>query len=625
MPITYSIAPNPHWVIIDNFSKLPIGAAIYTYSSKNPSVFKPAFQDASGNNPFPQPIVGFGNGTFPPIFWQFDSTAPDDLYYIRVYDKVNDPGNNANFLWDFIGLPSAANGGGGGSSTTNNDIDNLVVNGEFYRNIGNVVGSPSVSMITTIAPSNNAGLVANLSDPNGPASPDIIFAKSNTTSHDNITFTNFPNGASDLAPNPTPQFFVNYTSDNSGSESYKYFQFPIGKGVQNLSGQKVGIQIFARNNGGDPNVSLNIRQFFGNGPGASADVLTPVGILNFGAGWTRTLASSFVIPAISGASVVGSCGNDATFLQLAFPLSVAVNIDFILPSVYLGGIPSAIDFHSLDFVDAIVDSPRTGDVRTSLNSFSPYGWVPANDGTIGSPGSNATTRANIDTFPLFDLIWRTFQSNQALAPMYTAGGAPVVYGASSIIDFGTDNRQISLTRNTGRVMAGTVPIAISQTFSNVGNVMTVTSTASFINGTPVLISAPLPVNVLANVTYYAIVLSNTTMSIASTYADAVNPVPVAKVLGSNVVGSTVTAMPQHLIGSFLGEEQHLQLTAEVGPHVHPATSPGGQFLESGGVNANLTVGGGSGQIEPNTGANTPSGTPFNVMQPTVYMNIFIKL
>src|ERR1700682_5285922 len=97
----FTIEPNPHWVIIDNFSKLPAGAAIYTYRSLDPSVFKPAFQDAGGNIPYRQPIVGFGNGTMPPIFWEFDPNNPSDTYYIRVYDKENLPGSNAQFLWDF--------------------------------------------------------------------------------------------------------------------------------------------------------------------------------------------------------------------------------------------------------------------------------------------------------------------------------------------------------------------------------------------------------------------------------------------------------------------------------------------------------------------------------------------
>src|SRR6185369_2907575 len=270
MAKVYTIQPNPHWVIIDNFSRLPNGAAIYTYSSLNPSVFKPAFQDEAGSVAYGQPIVGFGNGTMPPMFWEFDDTAPDDLYYIRVYDS-DDPATQ-NFLWDFDGL-SGATSGGGGVVTSNNDIQNLITNGEFYRNAGTITPVPVFSIL---APSNNAGFVGNLADPNGPASPDIIFAKNNNTATDTISFPNVPDvdppGIASLAPNPTPPQYFNYTCSGAGAaETYKYLQLPIGQGLQNFSGQTVSIKIFMRLNSGTNNVSLTLRQFFGNGGSPTAD------------------------------------------------------------------------------------------------------------------------------------------------------------------------------------------------------------------------------------------------------------------------------------------------------------------------------------------------------------------
>ena len=87
-----------------------------------------------------------------------------------------------------------------------------------------------------------------------------------------------------------------------------------------------------------------------------------------------------------------------------------------------------------------------------------------NDGSIGSSSSSATTRANTDTFSLYDLIWNAI--GNAFAPV--SGGR----GASSIADF-TANKVLSLTRNLGRVMAGSLPVSIAQVFTNVGNVMTV--------------------------------------------------------------------------------------------------------------------------------------------------------
>jgi len=472
MAITYTIQPNPHWVIIDNFSKLPNGAAIYTYSSLNPSAFKPAFQDAAGTIPYDQPIVGFGNGTMPPIFWEFDSANPTDTYYIRVYDSADT--TIQNFLWDFDGLPGEA-GSGGGTIVANNDIQNLVVNGAFYRHVGTQTGAPSIPTFITLAPSNNAGYVGNLADPNGPASPDIIFAKNNQTASDSLSFPLFtPNGIASLAPNPTPINYLNYTSTGAGSgETYKYIQFPIVQGLQNLSGQTCSIKIFARLNSGNANVTLTLRQFFGNGGSPSADVVTAVGSPAITSSWQSFIFNGVVIPSIAG-KTIGTCGNDGLFLQVNFPLSALVNVDIVLPSLYLVNVlsASAIDFHSYDQVDAIVNSPRTGDQKITISPFT-LGWVAMLDGTIGNASSTAFY-ANIDAFPLFDMLWNTFVSNQSLAPMFTSTNVNVAYGADPFTDFNANNK-IQLTFQAGRAIAGVNSSHLLGTFVGAENQTLVTA------------------------------------------------------------------------------------------------------------------------------------------------------
>lgn len=614
MAITYSLAPNPHWVVIDNFSQLPIGAAIYTFSSLNPSQFKPAYQDAGGTIPYGQPIVGFANGTFPPIFWKFDTAAPNDLYYIEVWNKVIVPGGDAVLLWTFSGLSGSGSGGGGGTVTTNLDLENLVVNGEFYRNIGNQVGAPSIATSITLAPSNHDGFCGvqnNIGD--GPPSPDIIFAKGDQSASDSLSFTSFPLGDSSFStggsPNqPTPQLFVNYSCTVAGSETFKYIQFPLVKGLQNLNNVSISVQMWNRYNGGDTNITLALRQFFGNGAGASIDTVSTIGSLNLAAGsWTKTQFTSFLVPSIAG-KVIGNCGNDGLFLQIRFPSSVLINLDFILPAVYIGNTNSSIDFHSLDYVDEVITIPRTGDIRTSINSFHDYGWVPMNDGTIGSAASSATTRKNIDTFPLYDLIWNAIPDS--LAPVSSGRGA------SSIADFGA-NKSIALTRNLGRVMAGALPISTIQAFTNTGNIMTVPTTTAFYTGMAVTITGgALPTPLVINKIYYAIVLSATTMSLATTTSNAL--AGTAIVLTTNASG-TVVVYNTETLGSYIGEESHFQAPSEVGAHQHGLQyDPTG--LAGGGVGSLVFNAAGS----VNTKANT-NGDPMPIIQPTVYMNVFVKL
>lgn len=555
MAQVFTLEPNPHWVIIDNFSKLPNGAAIYTYRTLNPTEFKPAFQDAGGTIPYGQPIVGFGNGTMPPIFWEFDDAAPEETYYIQVWSAPQDAGGV--FLWDFNGL--SGGGSGGGSTVTNNDVENLIVNGQFFRNVGDQVGAPSIATQITLAPSNNAGIGGYAKNPDdGPPAPDIVFAKSNQTDSDSLNFvTVSPIGSNNFIDNPTPEIYVEYNCTVGGTgQTYKYIQFPIVKGLQNLSSATVKTQIFAKLISGNPvGVTLTLRQFFGNGGSPSNDVVTVIGggPITITPNWSKIPLPPQVVPSIAfPGSTLGSCGNDALFMQINFPLSDPIRVQFILPSMYLGSVASNTDFHTLDEVDAIVNSPRTGDIRYSLNHFSPYGWVPMNDGTIGNAVSGSTSRANQDTFQLFDLIWNTFQANQALAPMFTSAAVPIAYGASSVADF-TANRRLSLTKTAGRLLA-------------------------------------------------AVGLPST------------NSVPIT---GGTNTGTTWA------IGQTTGNEQHTLATGELASHNH-GVGGGGQFIATGAGGNNYGTGG-STTSNQSTTLDTGSNTPFNVQQPTVYLNVFIKL
>lgn len=451
---TYTLLPNPHWVIIDNFSQLPNSPAIYTYSSLNPSVFKPAYQDPAGAIPYSQPIDGLENGTLFPIFWKFDPSNPDDNYYFEVWSARKE--NGGTFLWAVNNFSGSSGSGGGGTVTTAYDLQNLIVNGVFFRNCGNQA-SPLASQTITLAPSNNAGFVndpnnANVSA-NGPVGPDIVFAKSGTLSTDSISFNLFtPFGDSALTGDVTPQVSMNYTCTVAGAETFKYVQFPICQGVQILGRQTCTITIWAKSSTSSQ-IIMRWRQFFGSGGATSADVFTNITTINLSPNWTKYTFTNLVIPNSSGKSI-GSCGNDALFLQVTYPTNPSTpNVDIVKPVLYLGTLPPGVTYDSNDNIDSIVNSPRTGDIRLSLNSFIP-GWVLMNDGTIGNASSNSTSRANQDTFPLYDLIWNAFQANQSLAPMFdSAGVGPIAYGANSVADF-TANRRLSLTKTAGRALAG---------------------------------------------------------------------------------------------------------------------------------------------------------------------------
>lgn len=86
----------------------------------------------------------------------------------------------------------------------------------------------------------------------------------------------------------------------------------------------------------------------------------------------------------------------------------------------------------------------TGDVKFTLRTTAPTGWVMMNDGTIGSAASGATTRANADTEALYTLLWNGVSNTYA--PV--SGGR----GASAAADFAA-NKPIRLPLALGRALA----------------------------------------------------------------------------------------------------------------------------------------------------------------------------
>ncbi|GGG51771.1 hypothetical protein GCM10010964_43690 [Caldovatus sediminis] len=85
-----------------------------------------------------------------------------------------------------------------------------------------------------------------------------------------------------------------------------------------------------------------------------------------------------------------------------------------------------------------------GDVRTTYRSTAAAGWVLMNDGSIGAAGSGATTRANADTWRLYELLWNTVADTWA--PV--SGGR----GASALADFNA-GKTLTLPRALGRALA----------------------------------------------------------------------------------------------------------------------------------------------------------------------------
>lgn len=369
-----------------------------------------------------------------PFFYPYDESneSLSQPYYIVIKNESESYQiTRANF--PFFNVNSGGGGGGGGSSVNNSE--NYLINNVFWRNIGSQ-NLQSQTQIT-VCPSQHDGF----------RYPDIQFMKNNTNGTDSVSFPAFPASLDPfLSGDPTPEFYLRHQCANTPTgESYKFYQFPVSYHIKTLSSIEFTftIQAIANSGGGDSaKIFIYLYQDLGSGVTPSTPLL--VKEFSLSNSWEKYSFQS-IFQSDFGVTT-SPAGDDAFYIQIGLPLNVPCDISFTKPSIYLANQAPVNNFQTYDQIDSVISSARTGDIRFSLNNFSPMGWVAANDGTIGSSSSGATTRANIDTWPLYNLIWN------AVSDTY----APVTgsRGASSYADF-TANKPMALTKMLSRVLGST--------------------------------------------------------------------------------------------------------------------------------------------------------------------------
>lgn len=449
--ISYSLLPIPRWYFADLTGKPLGGGFMQAWSSLDPTSPKTVFQDSGGVNAwptinyqppgssviFPNAIMFGANGEQGPFFWEFDTSDPDDLYFLQFYDAQGKP----QFSINNYGGPGGA--GGGGIITTNNFLKNYVVNNVFWRN-GTTANNGTFTNVqsgTVLAPSSHCDMQF----------PDIQFIRSNNSATDTITFLPFLDGQVPLNGDVTPQYYMSAHCTVAGTESSKVIRFPIDLHVKNLEQQTMTAIIWAKTGpaGGNQNFSLQINQSFGIGSPTS-DVITTwtIGTQSATGIWTAFTATIPIPPINDGTQTIGAGGDDATYLEIALTAggSGVGEILFAKPKLYLGTLSLFSELDTYDQVDSIINMPRPGDIQVSLRNTTINGWLLMNDTSIGSRASPAAYN-NISTWQLYNLIWNTVGATNA--PM--VDGNP--YGVSAIADF-SNNRALYLTKALGRALAG---------------------------------------------------------------------------------------------------------------------------------------------------------------------------
>jgi len=550
-------SPTLQEALIDK-NGLPLAAGIVTcYSDNSRTTLKNWYYQTGqpGNYnylPLPNPLRLSAAGTIQdvngadviPGFYPYSEldAAEAEPYYITV-DNANGQRQftRANFPFvpgEIIGPAEVPT------------YQNLIVNNGFWRNIESIdvkdptksttdFYSPLTIYYDTVAPSQHDGFML----------PDINFCKDAKGALDTVTFEKFPpnpTGVFDqLIGDVTPEYYCKLSTSGVGSETIKFFSIPIQLHINNLINTPYTATVQARvTNGLATNMIMSVYQSTGTGGDLGGDLQTEA--FPLGSEWNQfQLRRTFPADAIN----VGNGGDDGFYLLIGFPPGQLLEVEFAMPSVYLGTQIPTLSFLTYDMVNAVINSARTGDIRTSVNSFYPYGWVPMNDGTIGYDAgtlgvSKPTARNNPDTWQLFNLLWNYAKpfdvgggaASNPICQLYSNAVPPVPidFGISAYADFNA-GKLLALTKMFGKVLAGNVPVdallagIYSQTFTavNVTSTFTVTNNTTTVtvpsitglqNGLQITVSTTttLPSPLVAGTPYYIQSVSGNTFHLSLT-------------------------------------------------------------------------------------------------------------
>ena len=630
-PALLIAAPFLQEVLVDNATGLPMADGVITlYQDNSRTTLKNWYYQTGSpgsytylplDNPLTLSSAGSitdpnGNDTIP-FFYPYsetDNTTPQ-AYYITVVDA------NGQSQFTRQNFPFIAGGGSTPPFNQTPTYENYIINNNFWRNIGSLNAQNVTQQI--IAPSQHDGFIAS----------DIQYIKNTTGAIETISFSKFTPGQT-LVGDIVPEYYINHSCTGlQTGETQKVYQFPISLHVKTLDSVSGTITIQAQNTAGNSNNTLEIfiYQFLGTGVTSPAPFL--IQTITLTNAWQKYLIPFTTPPA---SASLGAGGDDALYLQIGMPLSAVFNISFTLPSFYLSSNVPTNNFSTYDQVGSIIDTPRTGDIRTSINSFYPFGWVAMNNGTIGNASSNATARANQDTWQLFSLIWNyslaydSGSTSNPISQLVNSSGTPINYGASAYADFSANNA-LTLTKTFGNVIAGSVPVSAllpqynkTITASNSGGnlLITVSSITGFSNNQPIVFTTTgtLPGNIFAKSVYFITNISGNTFNVATSFANSLSGTKISfSSSGSN--SSVVGNIP----GINYGQATHVQLESELAAHNHPGSviSPGafvGITTSSGGANYLQAIGSTFLNI-----ATDGSSLPFNIVQPTTFYNVFMKL
>jgi hypothetical protein len=425
----YILAPTPKWAPRDKLGLPIVNGKVWTYANFTRTIPKPTFQDPAGLNPNNNPIELDAAGEAV-VYWM-----DDDFYSIEIYDAdgslVDSEDNYPN-----------VNSSGGGDITVVQQSNNMVRNPQFSHWTPSGERFLTDILLTNVKPSvNNTDYYCD---------DWTYYTADGTDATNNLSRQLMPLGDSSVPG--TPVYFHRFTCTTAGTgETAKRIEQTYIS-VETLNNSEVSFSIWAKSSSLST-FQINLAQIFGTG--GSAEVVTEVLTATLSNSWTQYNAV-ITMPSIAG-KTLGANG-DCLKLRIELPLNQTCSIDLVNVQMIPGGMAYPFSYQTINETFKHLDFQinqnvfQTGDIKYSLYTFAPAGWILASGtNTLGNISSGATYELNSGK-ALFYLMWNNFST----LIIYAKDGTVTTRGTSAEADWNAFKRlQVLGLENRVFVMYGT--------------------------------------------------------------------------------------------------------------------------------------------------------------------------
>ena len=607
--MSFSLSYNPVWSMVDlNGLQLDDNYYLFTLQNELPYLFSNIYQDQNGTIPWSNPIQFLANGTLPSnMYW-------NDAVTYRLEVRA---GNSQSDALIYLVENYIPNNESVTPVTSSNNTDNQITNPQFATLNFAVPLVISTTSTTEIAPGWS-----------------IV-----TTGSGSLTLTQLLFAGNELI-DTNPSYGLSIA--NSGFSTVTLRQRFSNNGAL-WSNAAVAASITMKADANNPTITTSL--VYSGGTTPTQDILTP----QITTGW-NTYRGAVAIPASTNPDVPSVAYTD-------FDVSWVGNVTIGITSIQLVG--QAV------LSEDVLYEQITLERQTDHQYHVAYPIVPV--GTIIDYfGFSIPLHYLLCDYAAYNRVtyqqlFNTLTKTETVTLTSTVATFTVANGSIYSIGYGVEGTGIPPSTTIIGISTNTITISSpasvtgsqSLRFFAAGNrfqeTVTWASSTTFTvaSGAAYKVGEAVTGTGISAATVITVIAANLiTISIATAYVatntslvyfyDAGNGnetttfnVPDTRRRGTIGSGGVVISATPLGIGNQLGnvggEESHIQLSAEVGSHTHTATS--GISLAAGAEGAgggSRIYANGSSNVNPTIAANTPAGAAFNLYEPSLVTNKYIR-